>query len=122
MADERTILGPDDYDEFARGPLQREFHRRCGFDPRLGVGFRTFVRQLKAAENGGHEWPAQFRALLVRAVEEIIGPRIEEERAHTLAMCETAMLGLLDDGLEPVRKAFANIREQLKRRPAVAGR
>ncbi|HVK09486.1 MAG TPA: hypothetical protein VM597_11980, partial [Gemmataceae bacterium] len=92
------------------------------FDPRAGVGFKTFAAQLRAAENGGHEFPDQFRAMLARAVEEIVGPRVEEERAHTLAMCETMVLAVIDDRLEPVRKAFKDIREQLKRRPAMAGR
>jgi hypothetical protein len=122
MADERIVLGPDDYDALGRGPLQREFHNRCGFDPKAGAGFRAFAAQLRAAENGGHDWPDQFRTMLVRAVEEIVGPRIEEERLHTLAMCETMVLGLIDDRLEPVRKAFANLRGELKRKPAMAGR
>jgi hypothetical protein len=120
--DGRVVLGPDDFDRFGRGPLQREYETRMGFDPRSAVGFKTFVAQLRAAENGGHEFPDMFRAMLGMVVEEIIGPRIEEERAHTLAMCETMVLGLVDDRLEPVRKAFANLRSELKRKPALASR
>jgi len=104
------------FDEHGRGPLQREFHRRCGFDP-MGAapGFASFARALDRARASGNEFPEQFREVLAAAVAAVVGPVLEAERARVRADVEVVVGALVEERLAKVRAAYAALLARVDR-------
>ena len=112
---------PDDepfYDAHGRGPLAREWQRRCGFDPdQAGPGFASFARALDRAKANGREWPEQFRTMLAAAVTAVVEPVLAAERAD-----RAAEVIELRAALEAARRAYAELKaEVVELRKAVGG-
>lgn len=108
------------WDSFGRGPLARGFQRRCGFDPdQAGPGFASFASAIDRARSNGHEWPDQFRAMLAAAVTavlpEIVGPVLAAERQAVREQAEAVVNALVDERLEPVRKAYRELLARVER-------
>lgn len=107
---------PDDYwDEYGRGPMVREFHRRCGFDPaHHAAGFSSWAKAMKHVREDRPEWPVQFRAMLLAVVRSVL----DEERAAARADAET----WIEVRMRPVREAYTALLERVKRLEAGGGR
>lgn len=107
MSEERPQ--PDFWDEHGRGPLQREFHRRCGFEPgQNGPGFASFARAVHRVmhDDKAREFPEQFRAMLAAVVAEFVGPILEAEREAIRAEMAAEVKKAVGEALEPFRRAW----------------
>lgn len=96
------------WDEFGRGPMQRELHRRDGYDPaKHAAGFASFAQSFLGARGDRPEWPERFRAMLLSAVRKVL----DDERAVMRADAEA----WIESRLVPVREAYAALLERVKR-------
>lgn len=95
------------FDEYGRGPLAREYQRRCGFDPaKTAAGFASFARALERRRGNGNEFPEQFRTMLESAVMAIVTPMLDAQLITIRLMIEE----ILNEKLQPVREAYAELR------------
>lgn len=96
------------WDELARGPLVRQSDEASGKPlSACGAGWNSFANQVDhAIRKRGGEFPEQFRKMMRKAVEEIIGELLPE---------------LVSAELGPFRKAFAELRGRLERAEAACG-
>jgi hypothetical protein len=89
-------------DEHGRGPLQREYHRRLGYDPtkRPIVGFAQFADAVELAmKASAMDFPTRFQPMMRAAIEDI------------LAVVLPGMIDkLVEEKLVPVRKAYAELK------------
>jgi hypothetical protein len=87
------------FDEYGRGPLTRQFQESLGMKPHIpGPGTAALMYAIRDAVDRNSQWPDQFVAMLTRAVSEIVPGLVQHE---------------LDKRLEPVRKAYAELKAEL---------
>lgn len=107
------------FDECGRGPLAREFQRRCGFDiERPAAGFAAFAKSIERARVTDKEFPEEFRAMLAASVDAIVTPILEAQQETIRQRVEE----IVNERLEPVRKAFAELRAEMAAMKASAGK
>ena len=92
---------PNDYwDKYGRGPMLRAWQDRHGDPPHLpGPGVRAMLYAVQDSVDRTTQFPDQFRAMLIRAVSEVVDqlvpPMIEVEVGRKL---------------EAARKAYAELK------------
>jgi hypothetical protein len=90
----------DFWDQYGRGPMLRAWQDRHGIRPHLpGPGVRSMLYAVQDSVDRATQFPDQFRAMLVRAVGEVVDlmvpPLIEAE---------------VNRRLEAARKAYAELK------------
>lgn len=95
MADDPTF-----FDGHGRGPLLRHFQDAAGIKPHVpGPGLEAMAYAIRDAIDRNTQFPDQFVAMLSRAVAEIVPGLVQHE---------------LEKRLEPVRKAYAELKRELE--------
>jgi hypothetical protein len=98
------------WDELGRGPMVREFHRRCGYDPaEHAAGFASWARALERARKTGPEWPERFRGMLLAAVRSAL----DAERAAARQDVQACVHAEVDRRLALVRAAYSKLRSEV---------
>lgn len=106
------------FDEFGRGILVRYYHEGAGFVPNEHVSYERYCRDAMRAMTD-----EQFREGLSRAVSQLFPVLFAREFAAASAELEAKILEevnrlvteIVDKKLEPVRRAYAELRRMPRR-------
>lgn len=109
------------WDEYGRGLLLAASQDAAGIKPHLPrEGLRSLLYAVRDSTHHAVAFPDQFAAMLGRAVRELSLPLIEtllakiEELEAKIKAVEANQEKIIDARLEPVRKAFVELRAEIK--------